>query len=83
MRLVISKKRLELLMERAGIETYQELAAAADVHPNSLTRIIGKGGWKSETVEKLAKALSCNPIDMMETDGFPDPNWAALAVPSM
>lgn len=77
----IDETRLKLLMQRAGIESYTELAEKSGIHRNTLHNVIRGEAWKSDTAAKLADVLGCNPIDMLVADGYPDPNWEALAVP--
>ncbi|GIV81677.1 MAG: hypothetical protein KatS3mg051_1031 [Anaerolineae bacterium] len=81
MQLIIDRTRVDLLMRRAGIESYADLAARAGVHENTLLRVLKGHNWTSETAAKLAAALNCNPIDLMTAEGYPDPNWEPLAVP--
>jgi plasmid maintenance system antidote protein VapI len=70
-------------MDREGVSMLQELAERAGIHPNTLTKVLSGESWTPETAVKLAVALNCNPIDLLVAEGFPDPNWAALAVPSL
>ena len=78
--LVIDRTRVRVLMERAGIKTLTELAAKADVHQNTLTKVLNGEEFRSTTVAKLAKALNCNPVDLQVAEGYPDPNLVALAL---
>jgi len=75
---IIDKERVELLMKRAGVRTYTELAARSGLHPNTLTKVLGGRTWDSMTAQKLALALDCNPIDLQTAIGFPPPNWGTL-----
>jgi DNA-binding Xre family transcriptional regulator len=49
------------------------------VDRNTIVRLFNGEKFTSETVEKIAKALDCNPIDLMVTEGFPDPHLGASA----
>lgn len=80
MSLTIDRTRVRVLMERAGIETLTDLAERAGLHQNTLTKILRGEEFRSTTAEKLAKALSCNPVDLQVAEGFPDPNLVALAL---
>jgi lambda repressor-like predicted transcriptional regulator len=77
---VIDKERVDLLMKRAGIRTYTDLATKSGLHPNTLTKVLGGRTWDSMTAQKLAMALDCNPLDLQTAIGFPPPNWGTLAV---
>ena len=78
--LVIDKERVSILMKRADIRTYRELAEKAGIHYNTVTKVLNGAKFDSETANKLALALNCSPIDLMTAEGFPDPNSATLAV---
>jgi len=78
--LTIDKERVNVLMKRAGIKTYRDLASSAGVHYNTVTRVLNGSVFDSATADKLATALNCSPIDLMSAEGSPDPNLVALAV---
>lgn len=78
-KLRIDRERVEALMKRKGIETYQELSKVSGVHANTLTVVMRGGNWSTGTAEKLAAALNCNPIDLMVAEGFPEPFSVAPA----
>lgn len=75
----IDEERVRALMKENGLHSYQDLAAASGVHANTLTVVLRGGGWSAKTAERLAKALNCNPIDLIVTEGFPEPFLAAQA----
>ena len=77
-KLIIDRERIDILMRSAEIDTYVELAKRAQLHPNTLTKILKGEKWQSETVEKLASVLECNPIDLLVTVGFTLPNSVTL-----
>ena len=78
--LKIDNERVDLLMKRANIKSYRALAEKANIHYNTVTNIMRGGTFDSNTARKLAWALNCNPIDLMTTKGFPDPNLETLVV---
>ncbi len=80
MSLSIDRTRVLVLMERAGIATLTELAAKADVHQNTLTKVLRGEEFRSTTATKLATALGCSPIDLQVAEGYPDPNLVAPAL---
>ena len=77
-KLIIDRERIDILMRSAEIDTYVELAKRAQLHPNTLTKILKGEKWQSETVEKLASVLECNPIDLLVAVGFTLPNSVTL-----
>ena len=79
--LIIDRKRVDLLMERAQIKSYRKLAQAAGIHENTIFNVLRGAAFDSNTAKRLALVLHCNPIDLMTAEGFPDPNSVALAVP--
>lgn len=79
--LVIDKERVDILMKRANIRTYSELAKRSGLHQNTLTKVLRGRTWDSNTAQKLAGALQCSPIDLQVAEGYPFPNWETLAVP--
>jgi len=73
---VIDRSRVEILMQKAGFETYGELAVASKIHSNTLVRILQGGGWQSKSLQTLAKTLMCHPFDMLVAKGFAEPSLA-------
>lgn len=57
--------------------TARDLAAAADISEGTMYRMMGGAAFTSETLGKLAKALKCHPIDLIEADGFATPHLDA------
>ena len=72
-KLRIDGERVHVLMRERGIGTLQELAGISGVHANTLTPVLRGGGWSAKTAEKLAEALGCNPIDLLVSEGYPEP----------
>lgn len=70
----VDRRRVDVLMERAGILTYTELAQKSGVHSNTLVRALQGGGWQSKTLADLSRALRCSPLDLIVADGFPSPS---------
>jgi lambda repressor-like predicted transcriptional regulator len=79
--LVIDRERVEILMKREGIQTFRELSEKSGLHKNTLTKVLSGQTWDSRTVEKLAGALNCSPIDLQTAQGYPAPNLVTLAAP--
>ena len=76
---IIDRERVDLLMKQVDIGTYADLAKQTGLHKNTLTKILNGSKWHSDTIDKLAIALRCNPIDLISTIGYPSPNWVTLA----
>jgi hypothetical protein len=47
------------------------------MHYNSIHKMVKSGRFSIESLEALANVLGCNPIDLVTTEGFPDPKSAA------
>jgi len=72
-RLRIDRTRVQALMTLHGVDTMQELSERSGVHVNTLTVVLRGGRWSAKTIERLAIALDCNPVDLLVADGFPAP----------
>lgn len=55
----------------------QRLAKEADVSEPTITRMKRGEKFTTETLGKLAAALKCNPIDLLDTSGYPAPHLGA------
>lgn len=75
----IDERRVRVAMAMRGIDSYADLAKMTDMHYNSILKILSTGRFSVDSAEALANALGVNPIDLMVTEGFPAPNWDALA----
>ncbi len=73
MGLRIDERRVKMFMAIRGIETQEQLAKLAGLHPTTLVKIFKGRNFSSETLEKLAAALECNPLDLLAVEGYPDP----------
>ncbi len=64
-RTVIDPVKVDFLKEREEILSDRQLAKAANINANTLTNVVRKGrSFDSKTLDSLAKALRCNPIDL-------------------
>lgn len=75
----VDKQRVKVLMAIRGIDNYQDLATKTGMHYNNLLRMVNTGRFSVDSLEQLANALSVNPIDLIVTPGYPDPNLEPLA----
>jgi DNA-binding Xre family transcriptional regulator len=74
----IDGRRLKVIMDTKGIDTFEDLARTADLDRRTITRIRKLGTCEFEVWNKLASGLGCNPIDLLVTPGHPDPKSEAL-----
>jgi DNA-binding Xre family transcriptional regulator len=79
-KLRLDGRRLKVLMAMNGIDTLPQLAERANMHYNSVYKMVNTGRFSIDSIETLAKVLGCNPIDLVTTEGFPDPKSVPLAV---
>ncbi len=79
----IDAKRLKIAMTIRGIESDADLAEKSGVNERTIRNVKSGGTCSFEVWNKLADACNCNPIDLLLTTGYPDPNWAALAALSI
>ncbi len=75
----IDAKRLRLAATIAGIDTDKKLAEISGVDERTIRNIRANGSCSFDVWNKLASSIGCNPIDLLVTEGYPAPKWAALA----
>ena len=77
----INEEAVRVLMVKNNIKSLEELARTANLNSLTLRRLFeDKMAFKSETIKKLARALNCNPLDILIVEGYPDPHLGAPAV---
>lgn len=64
----ISKNKLAVAMLKSGIISFKELATLSGVSQNSIASVTNGRAAKIETVGKLADALKCDPIEILQED---------------
>ena len=64
----ISKFKLSCAMIKAGIPHGKELAARANLSPNTISAIMRGATVAFETISKTAAALGVDPIELLEED---------------
>lgn len=79
----VDEKRLDVAMAAAGIKTDKALSQLSGVTDRTIRNIRQDGTCSFKIWNDLAAALGCNPIDLLTTQGYPDPNWAALVALSV
>lgn len=75
----ISKKKLKMWMAIRGFEKVEDLASKAEISPVTIYSNWDTNRFQGQTLDKLASALEVNPIDLLDTEGFPDPHMGAPA----
>jgi Cro/C1-type HTH DNA-binding domain len=73
----LDERKVKVLMAMNGIDTLPALAEKAGMHYNSVYKMVNTGRFSIDSIESLANVLGCNPIDLMTTEGYPDPKLAA------
>jgi hypothetical protein len=76
----LDERKVKVLMAMNGIDTLPELAEKAGMHYNSVYKMVNTGRFSIDSIESLANVLGCNPIDLVTTEGYPDPKSAAPVV---
>lgn len=79
----IDSRRLDIAMAIAGISTDKELARRADLSLRTIAKVREAEDISFKSWNSLARALGCNPIDLLVTPGYPDPKLAALVALSV
>lgn len=77
--ILVDATRLDIAMAVARIRTDEKLAEKSDVDDRTLRNIRKNGKCSLDTLNRIASAIGCNPIDLLTTPGYPDPKWDALA----
>lgn len=83
MEVKLDEKRLNIAMAAAGIKTDEELAKLSEIDARTIRNVRTTGSCSFKVWNSLAKAIGCNPIDLLVTPGYPDPKWEALAALSV
>ena len=85
MALKINKEAFEKRAKDLGYQQPYAVSVAeqAKVGAATVYRALRGEEFNSGTVEKIASALRCNPFDILETPGSPDPLLGAQALSSV
>lgn len=69
----LDHRKLRAIMAMRGYQSVVELSKDAGVHAVTIYRAINGGGFRASVLDKLATALDCNPIDLIDTSKYPKP----------
>ena len=62
----INKGKLSVAMLNAGVDTSKRLAELSGVSVNTISRLNNGGSVKLPTLQAMAEALNCNPVELVE-----------------
>lgn len=60
--------------------TLRDLAQASDIGEATIYRVVNGAPFTSETLGKMAKALGCHPVDLIDAEGYAIPHMDAPAI---
>lgn len=75
----VDEKKLRMWMALRGIGTVVSLAERSGVHYTTISSMLKGSGFRSETLDALARALDVNPLDLLDTEDYPAPHMVAPA----
>lgn len=55
----------------------RELSKLSGISEPTITRLLHGRAFSSDTLGRLAAALGCHPIDLIDANGFPAPHMGA------
>ena len=61
----MSKKGLSIAMLRVGVKSGEDLAHLAGIGVNTVSRLNNGGTVKLATLDRIAKALDCDPVELL------------------
>lgn len=71
MRLIVDGDKLDYWMKKRAVRSDSELVRRADVGANVIASLRKGNGFESRTLEKIARALDCNPLDLQTVEEAP------------
>lgn len=78
----LNGKFIKTRMAELGMSA-RDLAVTAGIGEATMYRIINGGPFESRTLGKVAVALECNPVDLIDSEGFESPHVDAPAIASI
>lgn len=61
--------------------TFEELANAASISPNTIYSAVDSHSWRGATLDAIAHALGCSPLDILTVDEVDDDQPPAAPAP--
>lgn len=68
----IDRFKVKRRMESEGIDTFETLAKEAKLSPTTVYSALDGYNWRSTTLDAIAAALGCNPLDIVTVDADAD-----------
>lgn len=68
----INRNFVMTLLASKGM-TLRDLARQTDIGEATLYRLVNGATFKSDTLGRLALALECNPVDLLDSRGYAPP----------
>jgi DNA-binding Xre family transcriptional regulator len=76
----IDRFKVKRRMENVGIDTFEKLAEKAKLSPTTVYNALDGYNWRATTLDAIAAAIGCNPLDIVTVDAEADlPKVFALA----
>lgn len=72
MRMRVDRFKVLGQMSKQQIEHFSDLAALSGLAKNTVSSVLDSYDWKSQTVNKMAVALKCSPLELITVDDFTD-----------
>lgn len=76
----INRRLIKVMMAQREWTIF-DLAYNADLHYNTVKKVLDGAAFTSGTLEKLATALDVHPVDLIEAEGYSSPHMDAPAIP--
>lgn len=64
----LDRYKVKQRMEGIGIVHFKDLAVAAGINESTIYNTLDSHNWRSVTVENIARALECNPLELLTVD---------------
>lgn len=69
----VNRKKLDYVMLMREVPSYRELAKRVGVHYNTISNMVNRDEYSIGLLEKVSGVLHVNPLDLLDTEGFPEP----------
>lgn len=72
-KILLDRKKLDYVMLMRDVPSYRDLARRIEVHYNTLNNMVNRDQYSMDLLERVASELNVNPLDLLTTEGYPDP----------